>query len=81
MSYKKSSHLTPLDCFLYAKNEIYNERIVILVHLKENKRYGHTAHTFSRLLSDILIWEKLLLATQINWYAIWWNKMKFMEVG
>ena len=22
-----------------------------------NKRYGHTAHTFSRLLSDILTWE------------------------
>ena len=24
----------------------------------ENKRHGHAAHTFSRLLSDILIWER-----------------------
>ena len=25
-----------------------------------NKRYGHTAHTFSRLLSDILIWQRFI---------------------
>ena len=27
---------------------------------KINKRYEYTAHTFSRLLSDILIWEKCI---------------------
>ena len=31
---------------------------------------------------SVFIWLPLiLLATQINWYAIWRNKMKFMEVG
>ena len=28
-----------------------------------NERYGHTAHTFSRLLSDILIWERCISIT------------------
>ena len=30
----------------------------------ENKRYGHTAHTFSRLLPDILIWERFYFYKQ-----------------
>ena len=25
-----------------------------------NKRYGHTAHTFSRLMSSVIIWERYL---------------------
>ena len=35
------------------------DSLEIILH-NENKRYGHTAHTYSRLLFDILIWEKFI---------------------
>ena len=31
-----------------------------LLLVKQNKWYGHTAHTFSHLLSDILIWKRFI---------------------
>ena len=38
-----------------ATSVLLSDKVLIL-----NKRYGHTAHTFSRLLYDILIWERYI---------------------
>ena len=32
----------------------------LAIRYMNNKRYGHTAHTFSRLISNVLIWERFI---------------------
>ena len=34
--------------------------LILGVGGKLNKRYGHTAHTFSRLMPNVLIWERFI---------------------
>ena len=46
--------------------------VILRVHQKQikNKRYGHTAHTFSRLMLNVIIWERFIFYTQ--WISYDW---------
>ena len=48
-----------IECFTSKPNALWT---FWNLHIKINfnKRYGHTTHTFSRLLSDILIWGRFI---------------------
>ena len=37
-----------------------SKRTDIVKSKNKKRRYGHTAHTFSRFLSDVLIWERFI---------------------
>ena len=97
---KTCSKVFLLFARLVCANHIFNKRKLVRAHFSKNafakssfarlvcarpKRYGHTAHTFSRLLSDILIWERFISISsrfQMTWQqyflgdlSCWFNNL------
>ena len=58
-NYSKSIHLYNT---LYVPND---QSYVSTNFYWDNKRYGHTAYTFSRLMSSVLIWERFISISNV----------------
>ena len=57
---KAIDHVCKIPCFSFRFLFLMWTALNFEGRLKTNKRYGHTAHTFSRLLLDILIWGRFI---------------------
>ena len=54
-----------MEAMAYPRDKSSYRRRLTLCKIEDNKRYGHTAHTFSRLISNVLISEIFISTSNV----------------